>query len=712
MGQKKLGGMIVLLAFLCMPLSAQFHVIRSFTGGSADGAHPVNTPLLSGSVLYGTTCYGGSSDKGILFKVNTDGSGFTVLHTFTGNSTNGAYPQGTLVLVGSTLYGTTGLGGPANKGTVFKIDTDGNNFLVLHAFLGGSADGAMPQSSILIIGSTLYGTTTYGGPDDRGTIFQVDSDGSDFGLLHTFAGGLADGSYPYGSLLLDGSTFYGMTYTGGASNKGAVFKIGTGGTGFGLIHHFAGGATDGAYPSYGSLAISGSTLFGLTQNGGANDHGTIFAVDMAGTGFSVLHSFVAGTADGYEPKGSLVLGAATLFGMAYFGGEGDLGAIFSIGTDGSNYATPHTFLGGDADGAHPRGDLLIAGSLLYGTTYDGGAANSGTLFVYSTAPAANVSVTKSADTLTPAAGATVNFTVTVGNAGPGDATGILVTDHLPVELTYLSSTPSPGSFDSSTGVWTVGSLAKDATATLTLAAKVNSSGTIINTAAKSGQIEADPDAANDSDSVTLITVPQKTLLPPILQAPASNATGQPTTVTFMWQDTNLTPQEIKYKLRLKKAGGAYANSTLAANTTQFVKSGLAPGKVYYWNVQALGNGTTTKTSVWANGGVDFQFTVAPPVTLNVPIMTWPYNSAIDQPLSVTLEWADTNSSPQELKYRVRFKVAGGAYVSYTLAAGTTSYVKKGLAKNKTYYWSVQAIGNGTSILNSPWPSDFRFTTIK
>jgi hypothetical protein len=129
-------------------------------------------------------------------------------------------------------------------------------------------------------------------------------------------------------------------------------------------------------------------------------------------------------------------------------------------------------------------------------------------------------------------------------------------------------------------------------------------------------------------------------------------------------------------------------------------------------VQALGTGTATKSSLWASGGVDFKFTVQPPITLNAPTLVFPADGAIDQPLSVSLNWLDTNTSPQELKYKVRFKVAGGAYANYTLAAGTTSFIKSVLAKGKTYYWSVRAIGNGTSIKNSAWPADLRFTTIQ
>jgi hypothetical protein len=204
----------------------------------------------------------------------------------------------------------------------------------------------------------------------------------------------------------------------------------------------------------------------------------------------------------------------------------------------------------------------------------------------------------------------------------------------------------------------------------------------------------------------------KILNAPTLVEPSNNATGQPASVTLKWQDTNSSPQELKYKVRIKKAGGLYSNITLAANTIQYIKSGLTLSKVYYWNVQAVGNGTTTKTSAWANGGVDFKFTVAPPVTLNVPTLVAPTNNATGQPKTLTLQWLDTNSSPQEVSYKIRIKPAGGAYTNYTVAVNTVSFLKSGLAGNKVYYWSVQAKGNGISIKDSVFPADWRFTTIQ
>jgi len=232
---------------------------------------------------------------------------------------------------------------------------------------------------------------------------------------------------------------------------------------------------------------------------------------------------------------------------------------------------------------------------------------------------------------------------------------------------------------------------------------------ISNTATRTAENEIDPESTNDSATSTITTASTKNLLPPILLSPFNNATGQPTSVKLKWQDTNTTPQEIKYKVRIKKAGGFYVNYALAAGTVQYIKSGLALGKVYYWNVQAVGNGTTTRTSAWANGGVDFKFTVAPPVTLNPPTLTLPANGATGQPTSVNLQWTDTNSSPDELYYKVRFKIAGGTYTVTTLGPDVTSLLKTGLKSGKTYYWSVMAVGNGTSVKNSAWPADFKFT---
>ena len=99
-------------------------LIHHFTGGSADGAELLGSPLLVGNALYGTTSRGGVHDLGTIFAMQTDGSGFRLLHSFGGEPGGGIEPRGTLVFDGSTLYGMTRFGGSANEGTVFALTLD------------------------------------------------------------------------------------------------------------------------------------------------------------------------------------------------------------------------------------------------------------------------------------------------------------------------------------------------------------------------------------------------------------------------------------------------------------------------------------------------------------------------------------------------------------------------------------------------------------
>jgi uncharacterized repeat protein (TIGR03803 family) len=118
--------------------------------------------------LYGTANYGGSWYQGTVFALNTNGSGFTNLHSFafadfspsTGGFTNsdGSHPKGGLILLGNTLYGTTFDGGSLSRGTVFALNTNGTSFINLHNF-SYISDGANPYAALTLSGNTVFGTT-------------------------------------------------------------------------------------------------------------------------------------------------------------------------------------------------------------------------------------------------------------------------------------------------------------------------------------------------------------------------------------------------------------------------------------------------------------------------------------------------------------------------------------------------------------------------
>ncbi|MEV6581285.1 hypothetical protein AB0M92_24335 [Streptomyces sp. NPDC051582] len=120
-------------------------------------------------------------------------------------------------------------------------------------------------------------------------------------------------------------------------------------------------------------------------------------------------------------------------------------------------------------------------------------------------PAADLSMTKAADATTVTVGQTVTYRITVRNAGPNDATGVIVTDQLPEGLAFLSA-DGPGSYSAATGRWSVGGVPVGTAATLVLRAKATKPGLIGNTATASAN-EKDPDTANNADTVTVCVAP-------------------------------------------------------------------------------------------------------------------------------------------------------------------------------------------------------------
>jgi uncharacterized repeat protein (TIGR03803 family) len=371
---------VTLALTLATVASAQtYTVLKSFTGGS-DGANPLAGLVLAGSTLYGTTENGGSSGDGVVFKIDTDGSGYAVLKSFSESVlTDGRYPEAGLVLAGSTLYGTTAGGGGSDAGVVFKVNTDGTGYAVLKNFTG--SDGRGPSAGLVLAGSTLYGTAAGGGGSDAGVVFKVNTDGTGYAVLKSFTGSLPDAGFPHAGLVLAGSTLYGTTHSGGSSGPGVIFKVNTDGSGYALLKNFTG--DDGAYPDAG-LVLAGTTLYGTTSSGGDSGngvlcYGVVFKVSTDGSGYAVLKIFSQSVlSDGQWPAAGLVLAGSTLYGTTRWGGSSERGVLFQVNTDGSGYALLKSFTG--SDGADPWAGLVLAGSTLYGTTTYGGDFNDGVVF--------------------------------------------------------------------------------------------------------------------------------------------------------------------------------------------------------------------------------------------------------------------------------------------------------------------------------------------
>jgi uncharacterized repeat protein (TIGR03803 family) len=397
---------------MASPPPAVYTSLYNFTelsgnGTNIDGARPKGGLVRSGNFLFGTATEGGSGGQGTVYKVNIDGTGFATLHDFSapapgptppaGTNSDGGHPQAGVIISGETLYGTTRDIGPVGYGNVFKINTDGTGFTVLHSFHGSNVDGNSPQGSLILSDNTLYGTTS-------NNVFKVNTDGTGFAILREFGTNQnppALGADPsHSGLVLIGNTLYGMTSGGGSSvlvppfiGTGTVFAVNTDGTGFRIVHNFSPADqldpsvnADG-YNPLGQLVLSGNTLFGITAFGGQLTRGTAFAVDPDGNGFRLLHTFTNMTGflngDGANPVAGLMLSGDRVYGATTIGGGFAGGTIYSVKTDGTDFHVHYNFHNGL--GAGSDSPLLAAANRLLGTSP---AFPSGNIFALSLGPTA------------------------------------------------------------------------------------------------------------------------------------------------------------------------------------------------------------------------------------------------------------------------------------------------------------------------------------
>ena len=372
------------------PPNPNFRTLYSFT--PAFGSDPSGPLVLSGSTLYGTTAIGGASNSGTLFAINTSGSGFTNLYSF--NPVSGARPNG-VVLSGSTLYGPTDFGGTRGGGTVFAINTNGTGYTNLYNlnFNVDPNSPNTPQAPLALAGNNLYGATWFGGAFNHGTLFSVATNGANSGILHSFTTPFYnfyainfDGIFPSSRLISSSGTLYGTAEQGGSYGGGAVFAVITNQPGsFSVLHYFTApdpitGTNSDGSFSFSELVLSGSTLYGTTYSGGTNGSGTVFAVSIDGLVFTNLHSFTGGNG-GANPHAGLTLSGNALYGTTSAGGTSSNGTLFAVNTNGSGFTTLYNFTGG-ADGADPETDLVLSGNVLYGTANSGGSAGIGTVFSF------------------------------------------------------------------------------------------------------------------------------------------------------------------------------------------------------------------------------------------------------------------------------------------------------------------------------------------
>ncbi len=310
----RLGGGAIIQYNLNTAAESVAYDFNSPTGPAAYA--PAGTPLLSGTILYGMSEVS-TPGYGAIFQYDLATNQESTLYTFSGHPNDGELPYGSLIQSGNILYGLTSEGGAINsnprggsgRGTIFQYDLATHTETLLHSF-GATGDGATPEGTLIQDGSMLYGTTTNGGAFNAGTLFQYDLSTNTESVLYSFPE-FEIGFAP--DLVRSGSKLYGAA-------AGTLFQYDLSTNIESTLYTF--GTNPNDVGSDGSLTLSGSTLYGAG--------GGIFSFDLNTDTETILHTFSADGSEGQSPYGPLLISGSTLYGMTYQGGTNNTGVIFAL----------------------------------------------------------------------------------------------------------------------------------------------------------------------------------------------------------------------------------------------------------------------------------------------------------------------------------------------------------------------------------------------
>jgi uncharacterized repeat protein (TIGR03803 family) len=350
----------------------------------ATGGHPEGTPAFyNGSTLIGTSFDGGPSNYGVIFSMDFNGAGYSVLSvldffTIGANSRSGFVYDG-----GNSYYTLTSAGGSVNSGTMIKIDASGQNTTTEFSFNAPDVSGGLPFSSLIKSqNGKVYGATTKGGVNASGVVYELDAQGGNFQKVADFNN--ASGNDCRGSLLEVGSDlFIGLSYGGGSFNFGSLFEVDASGA-LPVVptQKIAFSSALGTYPSGGLIKANNGRIYGLTTSGGDSNQGVLFEYVYNTNSYLKRKDFVA-LADGSSPMGDLVQAAnGAIYGVANSGGVNGGGTIFRYNPLDSSFSKVHDF--SNLTGVNPMGGLTYnpANNLLYGLTNLGGANSRGVLYSF------------------------------------------------------------------------------------------------------------------------------------------------------------------------------------------------------------------------------------------------------------------------------------------------------------------------------------------
>lgn len=351
--------------------------------------------------LWGMCTYGGTMNKGTIFKVNGDGTGFSTIFSF--DSITGSNPQGSLCLApNNMLYGTANAGGSGNVGTVIKVNPSNNTVTKLLDF--NFTNGAFPWGSFMLadngklyggginnlielnpandqitslhtfnnategngftdrfiqstLNGRLYGLLAYGGANSSGTIVSYNINTGQVIVEHHFAA--ANGKTPYGSLYeASNGMMYGMTRNGGPTDDGVLFMFNPANGSYTKLMDF--NTTNGKWPWNSMIQVNSAKLYGLVSNGGSVGSGLVFSFDINTNVYNIEFNFNYMNTGALPWQSFIKASDSKLYATLGLGGPNGNGVVFKFDYNTNTYTLVHSFI--QAEGQNPNCDLVEVGA--------------------------------------------------------------------------------------------------------------------------------------------------------------------------------------------------------------------------------------------------------------------------------------------------------------------------------------------------------------
>ncbi|HZO84064.1 MAG TPA: choice-of-anchor tandem repeat GloVer-containing protein [Verrucomicrobiae bacterium] len=361
-----------------------FAVVRIFSTTNEPGF--LYAPVVEGpdGALYGVgTGTGGGDNRGTLFRMNKDGSDFRVVHLFPAFLTDGYYPVAVALGRDGSFYGSTGSGGRFGLGTLFRFNPTSDNYSTIWHFSTAGGEPSAPYGPLVPDRfGNLYGATVWGGDVNGGVIYRIHQNGTAFQIVRSMALTTNEGRVVRDLIVATDGNLYGTTSPNGYPGPGTLFKLAPDGSGFTLLQTFVAVTGDGSTPLCRITEGSDGKLYGASRWGGLSGSNNVFRINKDGTGYEILRVFGQVVGDGDSLENPLMEASdGTLYGVTSSGGTNGGGTVFRMNRDGTGYAQLHHFKSVGADGYRPSGPLLEASDgFLYGVTAYGGNRNEGTVF--------------------------------------------------------------------------------------------------------------------------------------------------------------------------------------------------------------------------------------------------------------------------------------------------------------------------------------------